>query len=730
VSAAGRRRLPRTRAAIAAAVLGALLLPAGAAGAQVQTPLPSSPRRAFLFLVDRVSFEEVMAVPQFLALARAGGAGLLSHRRHPDDGGLGPYLTIGAGAKAAVPSSRIAAIPGQAAFPEEAMNGILEVNDAAVPGLLAQLMVGAGHTVRVYGNADDRFGPNAPGVLVGMDFAGSAEGRVQGLTRPRPELLGGLRTDGPQLGRMVTPSRGDRAPADLTVVDLGDTHRIDQEAGYARRGAAAPQRAQALAKAGALVEGLVRAAGGSVMVIVVTPSGSEDMDRAGDVVTSMIVAEGRADSLFPAEGAPRGLTSGSTRYPGLVLAEDVAPTILQFFEVTQPLDMTGAPVRAEGDAPFASHLRHLEHRRIRLPVQIGFGVAAILLLLLAGAVLLVRRPVSRRILAVTGAAASASIGLPLALLAMGILPHLVYAQVIPTGLVVSSVAGLIAWRRRDRDPGFPVVVLAAVTGLAVVVDGLFGWHASATSMAGGTVWEGRGYGIRNLWLGPVLAGTILVCARLRPRVGLGVGLAVAAFVGIPGLGSDVGGYLTLSASAWLLYFLLARGRIGLREILIAGGATVAGLVLLLLGDGYLNPTPTHVGRFAERVASDGLGTFVGVVLERLRLSVRTIGHIPAAWLLVAWFGVAAWLAPRVGGTVGAAFDRSPGFRESMWVLAVASLIAIAVNDSGISTTNTTIAYSIGGFILPALALRERRLTTRDRAAPPAARGARVRAGVG
>jgi hypothetical protein len=709
------------RRAAAALLIGAAMVPALAGTAGAQAP-PAPAKRAILVIIDRVSFEEVMAVPEFRALARAGGAGLLSQRRHPDDGGLGPYLTLGTGAKAAVPSSRIAPLPRRNAFPADTLAGIQAVNDGAVPGLLGQQLVGVGLTVEAFGNADDRFGPNSPGLLAAMDLGGAADGEIHGLIRPMPALLGAFRTHYGRLARQLQgPARDGRPVADFAVLELGDTLRIDEESRYARPELAAAQRREALASAGRFVRGVVSAVDTETLVVVVAPSASEDMRTAGDVVTPIVVARGDGQELFPAAGELRGMTSDSTRVEGLVLAEDVAPTILEFFGVSQTDEMTGAPIRASGEAPFALHRRHLDHRRIRIPVQATIALVGLAATLVAATIAFLRRRVSGRVLAVTGAVATCAMAIPLGLLVAGLAPRLVYTQVLPMALITIAGAGLVAWAVRGDDPSRPVRIVAALTGAALVVDGLFGWPASKTSLAGATVFEGRTYGVRNLWLGPLLAGMVLVGSRLRARRALAFGIGVSLFVGFPGLGADAGGFVTIFASAWLLYFWLARGTVGWREAAITAGATVAAVALLLVLDGALNPTPTHAGRFAERVASDGVGTFFRVAAERLRLSLATINAIPTAWLIVAWYLLAAWLAPRVGGLVGSAFDRARGYREAMWTLAVGSLIAVVANDTGISSAQSATAYSIGGFVVPALALRARRAGERTVSRPVRAR---------
>jgi hypothetical protein len=249
-----------------------------------------------------------------------------------------------------------------------------------------------------------------------------------------------------------------------------------------------------------------------------------------------------------------------------------------------------------------------------------------------------------------------------------------------------------------------VTVVAGVVAAAIVIDGVIGWKASATSFGGVTVFEGRSYGIRNFYLGPFLAGLALVGARLRPRQALVLVLAGAAFAGWPNVGANVGACATLLAAGPLLFFRLLGRRIRLREGLWTAATMAVGLAAMFAADALLNPTPTHAGRFAERVASTGPGTLVHEALDRLTSTVRLIDSVPPAWLLVGLLFLTAWLAMRARGEMGRAFDLAPGYRAGLWTLAMGSLVAIAVNDTGISTALGASSFVTAGLLSPLLAV--------------------------
>jgi len=247
-----------------------------------------------------------------------------------------------------------------------------------------------------------------------------------------------------------------------------------------------------------------------------------------------------------------------------------------------------------------------------------------------------------------------------------------------------------------------VVVVAAAVAALVVVDTLLGGRAQTVSFGGVSAFEGRSYGLRNFYVGPLVAGVVLAGSRFGPRRALLLVLGAAALAGLPGVGSEVGGCATLLVVAPLLSFRLAGRPIRARALLWSLASLVVGLGLLFAADALLASAPGHPGRLAERVGSTGLGAFVGVARERLETTVATIGRVPPAWLLVGWYALEAFAATRIRGRVGAGFDRVRGHRAAVWALALAGLLAVAFNDTGISTAIGLAGPTFAAWLVPAL----------------------------
>ena len=736
-------KVGQNRAIRPALLFGAMMLlwPRPAAAQAIR---PEVDRQAIVFLVDRVSFEELLSVPSVRALARAGGAALLSPLTVPADRGPGAYLTLGTGIRSAAPGPRVLAfdpteeVDGQTAaevygrrHPGRDLPGgpilldIQEYRDPAepvAPGLLGRVLEEAGRSVAVYGNADSRSGRHRPAVLMAMNELGIVlRGRVarafvpvapgdpplvRPLAEPTPDEIGGFRTDFDVLSFIALgnrfPNPSPYLPFHLTVFDMGDTLRIDDASSTASP-AVARARREALQRMGDHIQRLVgRAASRDVLVMVMGPSTSRAMDEAKDLVTPLVMARGEPLNLFPEGGPIRALTSATTRRNGVVSNEDVAPTIVDFFRLRAP-GMRGAPIiPAEDAAPFELHTRHLANRRMSVPIQAGAGVYGALAALLGAILVGSRRPDPWGLR--HGAAWLALSGLPLAaaLLLAGHLPSLTYAVVVPF-LVLAAAAGT-ALAVPFRGHGFlaPPAAIGAVVLVAVLAEAAVGWTAALTPFLGGSELDGvRFYGLPNVFIGLLLGAGLWVAASLPTGAGVGLLAALGLLAGLPWTGANLGGAITLFAAAGLWLGLRRWGRLGWREIAVAVAVVALGVAVVFAAHALPAAPETHVTRFAE-----GSGRSVAGILStywaRLSIGFQMVARNPLAALPV--LGVLACLAVvlRPPALLREALMRSRPWRDALLVTLLASVVAYLANDTGPSAVGVGLVAALGGLLWAAL----------------------------
>ena len=450
-----------------------------------------------------------------------------------------------------------------------------------------------------------------------------------------------------------------------------------------------------------------------ILFMVSAPALSPEIRAGGDEISPVIVARGNPDELNfregaycpPAAGCARGLTSDTTRRDGIVSNVDVAPTILDFLGVPIPDEMTGSPIRIEGEPPTRLHQRYLQYQRIHTPLGLLALAIALVTLFVSVGVILFWRSAPRAAVGVLGILAVVSVALPVVMLPASLLPRLTYSVVLSTLAAGAAVVTMftVGWGR--GRPTMPVAVVAGLGMGAVIVDGALGWPAMLTPLLGDSALEGvRFYGMGNAYAGVYMAGAILLASRIPPVAGMALLAAAGLLAGLPGFGAELGTSFTLFAAAGLWYMIRVRQRFGLREVAVAAGVALVGLAAILLIHRF-SPDPTHVTRVVDGSPGDILATFG----RRLALNVRNTSATPAAWLIVALLPVWLMVAWNGLGPFGPALRKHPSWRDASIVLALASIIGFLVNDT-IGVAGLGFTYLSAALIYPALRERWRTAT--------------------
>jgi hypothetical protein len=430
---------------------------------------------------------------------------------------------------------------------------------------------------------------------------------------------------------------------------------------------------------------------GEVLVIIAGTSAPE-----GELPPIVVARGGPAEVLDP-DGRAAGLTSDTTGTEGLVADVDLVPTVAAFQGRSLPRDVPGSPIRIEGDVPTELYQRAIDYRRVATPIglvvlALGLGslVVGVLLLLLP-----VRAPVVRTSIAVLGLS---SVALMVALIPASILPSLEVSAVVLGLLAIGAVLMVAALVVGRRDHAYAVAVVAGAGLLLLVLDAILGWPTEVTPLLGGGAILGvRFFGLGNSAAGVVLSGAVLVAALLRPWTGVVLVAAAALFAGLPFLGADLGGGITLFAATGLWYGWRVRDRIDLLGLGIAGAAAVLG-ALLLVGLHSVWPEGTHVSRAVDA------GGVVETFVDRLASNLRSTTDIWPVWLTV--LGLPAWLlaAWRWPGPFSRMLGTRPWWRIGVMVLAIGGMIGYVANDTfGMAA----VAFAFVSAAMAYPALRER-----------------------
>lgn len=484
------------------------------------------------------------------------------------------------------------------------------------------------------------------------------------------------------------PPAGQQGEPDIRLIDLGTPPT------------GASDRATFLENAGTQIVQTVAENENDGLVVIGSVGESPDMRETGDQLNGVVVADAYfLDHQF----GPTALTSSSTRRSGVVAGTDLRPTVARFFR-SPGEDWRGSIQDVGSGSTVADiHERYLSVRRMYVPVAIVAGTTVLFILVFALLVYYRRASSPGWVLYLGKWAAFATPALAVALLAAGHLPDLSYLSVGSLAAVVTIVLPLaaLAWARRGTL--VPPRALGLMVLAFFLVESATGWYGTMFTLMGGTALDGgRFYGLPNAFEGLLVGSAVYVAADLKPWKGYAAILAVALFVGLPGLGADIGGAVAALAAAGLWLALSTRERFGMKEASVVAATVVVGLAVVLVAHRFFASSPTHGTAFVEATGSDPLHA-LSTLRDRLGIGVSLLRRNPFGLIYLAATPVLIWVVVKRRAGLRGSFDAFPRWRSAILTILLASVVAYFVNDTGVSAVGMGFAMALGGLLYVPLA---------------------------
>jgi hypothetical protein len=281
--------------------------------------------------------------------------------------------------------------------------------------------------------------------------------------------------------------------------------------------------------------------------------------------------------------------------------------------------------------------------------------------------------------------------------AVGVDGMAAYVALLAGGGALVAAAAWLAERRWPRTGSIvsvgSVVVLIAVdvlVGAPLQLNTVFGYSVAVA---------GRFAGVGNLAFALLGSGAIVLAAlvaerfdRRGKRVALGLLLAVLLIDGLPVLGADVGGVLSIVPAFGLAALVLLGRRIGVREVVAVSAAAFGMLVMVAFIDlARPDADQTHLARLAQHIVDQRWSPFFSSLTRRWSASFGS-GQT-GAWVVFALLVglVAVYLAVRVVGrrrTSPAVPLLAPAEQAAAIGLAVLAALGLVANDSSFAVPAT------------------------------------------
>ncbi len=395
------------------------------------------------------------------------------------------------------------------------------------------------------------------------------------------------------------------------------------------------------------------------------------------------------------KGFDGDLTSDSTRTDGYVLSTDVGPTVLEYFGLSVPAQMTGQPIRGEGKvAPGAIEARGARMAIVskrRGPV-IGYTmlawVAALLLViaLTRGAL----APAAVRLIGL------AVVYLPVLLLVGAALEPSQYPEMLVVMIGAPLLGALTLAALRDYRA---LAIAALVMVGSYALDAIVGSPLSALSLLGPNPGLGvRFYGIGNeleALLSVVIVGGIGAgLAGFAPRLPAGraaavfllVGLFFAAIFASGEFGADVGAAIDIPMGVAVAALVISGGR--RRWIFVVILVPLVVVSLLALAD-LVTGANSHFTRSV--LDAGGLHSLGDTAQRRLEQTARSFGR-PLLLVALPVVAIGVLIATWRRATLARWVSDAPAMRAALVGAVVATVVATLANDSGALLLEIGAAY--------------------------------------
>ncbi|MFZ5753872.1 MAG: hypothetical protein ACOY3J_06490 [Bacillota bacterium] len=677
----------------------------------------------FIVLIPGLNLEDLKA-PQLnhlQGMAAKGSLGLMNTLSGSSKHLPSAYLTLGSGFRAIAPKEGILGLekteefhdlkavdlytrytgnlPGDASIVHPYYYAVAAANLPDLqPGALGTILEKNAVPVALLGNHDLPGILSRPGVLFAMDKTGKvAEGAID-------QRCNKISTFSPTyyttnyaylLKKTKEILQGKKG---LIILDLGDLARLENLREEMAPDVYQKTRESMLAEIDVFMGQLRKLSqehGAGLLFI--TPYPSKTQALKGNTLAPVIYYPNRSTSGL--------LSSASTKRTGIITNLDVAPTVLNFFNIDYAGVFIGSPLQViprENSLDFLFDLQEklLANHQQRPQILKPYVFLQIVVVLSTICLLWLRHPwikYCRSFLLLLTLVPLLLLLLPL-FPGIGLIPRILF---ILSGLILSTA---VLEKKCDllKRLAYPYLL----TAFLIVVDLLQGAPLMKNSLLGYDPISGaRYYGIGNEYMGVLLGSSLMGLSLLTeafkfylPKVAAYLMLPLLAgfltcLVSAPQWGTNVGGGITFLLSFAIFLLTFFQRKINTKSLITLGLCTMLALTALFYFD-LKRPleAQSHIGLAARIIQEQGLASFFPIASRKIAMNIKLIRYTIWSRVFMTFLGTFALLFYRPPGLVKRLMERYPGLKAGFGAGITGSLVALIMNDSGIVAAATSMIF--------------------------------------
>jgi len=693
--------------------------------------------KVILILIDRVSWHDIplAKMPNLTEIIRQSSIGLMTTNsfggRNIDNG----FATISAGRAAVAGSEATFGANGREIVSDEeaykthqrrtgltanpeaivfvGLSNLKQANKAAgtlaYPGIIGSEMNKRGKIAVLLGNADN-IGMQRQSVLIPMDMNGIIPyGDVS--TDTNKQNAGRLLRWSSDYAHLKKKLDQYYPIANLIVIHLGDTTRLDSFEGYAEPEVMQLEAQKIWKEIDAFLKEVINKTSAPDTILLLC--GVQPSNRAQAQKNFLVPI-----LLYDKNSEPSLLTSGTTRRLGIVSNQDIAPTILNYLHIETPSEIVGKRIFSS-DAEIMEtvdrviFIENLNNRlvfisNLRPLVVRPYVIAQIIIMGAALLAVFLRKSMVEYFKYILLFLMS----IPFCMLIIGAYIDQLINMEIAYFFLLIALAGLLAGfaGRVSKISLAPFVLISSATAIAIVFDLLAGSKLMQSSVLGYDPMAGaRFYGIGNEYMGVLIGSAIMAGAGIIQIIGTQsllikpiaffCAITITFLISSPEYGANFGGTIAaiVGFSVWFVFISNLKNKI--TTLASLAGVSLLYIFFIYYFDAKQPPEhQSHIGR-ALNLMFDGKFLEISRIISRkLTMNIRLIRY--TIWSRVFLISVTAvtLLFFRPAGVFAIIRKKLPFFSSGYYAILAAALAALIFNDSGIVAAATMMIYGAAPMI--------------------------------
>jgi len=590
----------------------------------------------------------------------------------------------------------------------EHQDSIKNQNSQAYFGALGDVLKEAGYSRAVLGNSDliVKKRRNAPFLIAdskGLVDEGDITKNIQ-LENSFAEMY--FPTDYEKLYQQFLAYKG----IDMLVLELGDISRLEDNRKSFVNEQFFAHRQDYLEKIDNFLGQILAAINlDKTRVMVLVPNNSA-LNPIRSLLPIVMLGEGVQENF---------LISPTTKRLGIIANIDIAPSILNYWDLKVPAFMYGRAIKVTGmDLNPIEHLQALNartnfvntYRPPIIKVFIFTQIVAISFFLF----LLLRKKISSKIGYLIFIFTTI---VPVAFLCLGLFNITGINEYILIGGVCIGILLALGFVLSKILKNDIMAIICLITAFSIFGDLVLGSPLMKNSVLGYDPVRGaRFYGIGNEYMG-VLIGSLIIGVTfflqntynniLKHKWALYlisfIFVITIIFIGSPQLGTNVGGTIAACIGLTVTILKLANFKLDYKTIFITITFMLLALISLFVVESFTNiNNQTHIGRLVTSVRNQGVGALIVIVIRKITINLKLIRYTNWSLLFLISLISLFFAFYKPFGMTKEIHNKYPYLASGIVGVLAGSITALVVNDSGIVAAATMMVFPVNVLMYTAL----------------------------